>query len=1080
MRVGTESDWLDVDAGYYSSMALRGDGTLWACGDNDRGHLGDGTNTRRDTFTQTQTEPGVAAFAFGGYHAVAAGSDGGLYTWGSHEFNRLGTPIDADVWSPRFIIGGRSTAVGGVFTATAGGTGHSLSIKGDGTLWAWGENSVGQLGLWYGGGSTPFPVRVGTENDWVAVAAGGDSSYAIKSGGTLWAWGRNSVGQLGLGDTSPRLAPTQVNGDTDWISVATRLGHVLAIKSDGTLWAWGGNGSGQLGDDSTNPSYVPIQVGTDTDWTSAAAGYAFSAAIKSDGTLWTWGENASGQLGSNSTEDTWTPAAVGAETDWVSVTAGLSHSLGLKSDGTLWGWGENAVGQTGTGMGPDVLAPLQIGADDSWAQVMAGIDHSHAVKADGTMWGWGVNSFGRIGDSSTSTRYTPVQVGAGTSWTAASPGVYHSLALAADGSLWVWGHNDTYQLGNGTSSDVYVPVNSFAPGDVVTPAVLAVLSDTHPFAGYLGGADFSARVYGVDGESRVTGMSWAIDQVPDTVTDTTVDSYGALAQVDAMDLDPGTWYLHARAQDLGCNWSETVHFEFNVNSPPDAVDDSDSTTEDTPLTVPAPGVLANDSDPDGDTVTVTGMSDGIHGTVAGDSDGSFTYTPEADWNGSDAFTYAVSDGRGGTDEATVTVEVTSVNDAPEAVADSYTTAEDTVLTKAAPGVLANDDDVDGDAITAVKVSGPAHGTLTLSATGSFTYTPSADYNGTDSFTYRANDGTTNSGTVTVTLKVTPVDDEEPLPPVIPVAGNDRFETAVEASKEAYPDGLDSAGERTVVIATGRNWPDALGGSSLAGALDGPILLVDTDSVPGEVTAEIKRLDADKAIILGGTAAVGAPVETALKSQLGQADVTRIAGTNRYDTANRVAKRVISEAGAGYDGTAFVATGDKFPDALGAAPIAAANAWPLYLASPSSGLSAATKSAMAGVEKVVVLGGTAVVSADVESYLKTEYGAGDVTRLAGSDRYETAVKVATYGVQNAGLGWNRVAIATGLNFPDALAGGVLQGKVGSVMLLTKPEALNGYTKAALTAHRDEITTVTYFGGVGALPQVVRDQVEDALD
>lgn len=420
---------------------------------------------------------------------------------------------------------------------------------------------------------------------------------------------------------------------------------------------------------------------------------------------------------------------------------------------------------------------------------------------------------------------------------------------------------------------------------------------------------------------------------------------------------------------------------------------------------------------------------------------------------------------------------TTVNEAPVAVADAYSTPEDTALVIAAEGVLANDTDAEDDTLTAIKVTDPAHGTVSLGADGSFTYTPVADYNGPDSFTYKANDATTDSNVATVTLTVTPVED---LPPVIPIAGANRFTTAVAASVEAYPDGLDDTGARTVVIATGRNWPDALGGSSLAGVLDGPILLVDTNAVPAEVTAEITRLDADKAIILGGIAAVSDAVEAALKTQLGATDVDRIAGANRYETADKIASAVIDLAGAGFEGTAFVATGAKFPDALGAAPLAAANAWPLYLANPSSGLSAATKAAMDGVDTVLVLGGEAVVPADVETYLNTTYGDANVTRLFGADRYETAVKVAAYGVDHAGLGWNRVAIATGVNFPDALAGGVLQGRVGSVMLLTKPDALNAYTSAALAAHEADISTVTFFGGLGALPQVVRDQVATALE
>jgi VCBS repeat-containing protein len=443
---------------------------------------------------------------------------------------------------------------------------------------------------------------------------------------------------------------------------------------------------------------------------------------------------------------------------------------------------------------------------------------------------------------------------------------------------------------------------------------------------------------------------------------------------------------------------------------------------------------------------------------------------DAGANASDTFTRTIR----------VTEELPPVNNPPVAVADAYVTEQDTPLVVAAPGALANDTDADSDPLSAVKVTNPAHGTLALNANGGFTYTPAAGYFGTDTFTYKANDGTDDSNTAAVTITVKEAEEpEKPLPPVIPIAGEGRFETAVEASLEAYPDGLDPKGARTVVIATGRNWPDALGGSALAGALDGPLLLTEPGSLPAVVAEEIGRLDAKKAIILGGTAAVTDDVKTALEALLGSGSVERIAGDNRYETADKVASRVIATLGGSYDGTAFVATGGNFPDALGASPLAAANGWPLLLAHPTSGLSAGTKAAMGGVDTVLILGGLTVVSDSTETYLDGRFGASNVTRLAGADRYETAAKVAAYGVNHGGLGWNRVAIATGANFPDALAGGVLQGKVGSVMLLTRPTALDPYTRAALVANKADITTVTFFGGTGALPQLVRDAVADAL-
>ncbi len=314
---------------------------------------------------------------------------------------------------------------------------------------------------------------------------------------------------------------------------------------------------------------------------------------------------------------------------------------------------------------------------------------------------------------------------------------------------------------------------------------------------------------------------------------------------------------------------------------------------------------------------------------------------------------------------------------------------------------------------------------------------------------------------------------EPPPPVIGVAGADRVATAIEASKRAYPD---DGSVDTVVIATAMNWPDALGGTALAGALDGPVLLVNS-TLAATVSAEIARLGAQRAIVLGGTGAVSTAVESALKIQLGAANVERLDGADRYQTADKVAVRTIAESTArgDYDGTAFVATGANFPDALAAAPLAAAGGWPLFLANPATGLSPASKAAMSGVERALVLGGEAVVKPETETYLTTRFGTSGVTRLAGPDRYTTAVAVAMHAVEHEGHVWDRVGITTGANFPDALAGGVVQGKVGSVMLLTTPNTLSTCTALALSANKDAIDTVTFYGGDGAVSPAVRAAV-----
>src|SRR5207253_678100 len=214
---------------------------------------------------------------------------------------------------------------------------------------------------------------------------------------------------------------------------------------------------------------------------------------------------------------------------------------------------------------------------------------------------------------------------------------------------------------------------------------------------------------------------------------------------------------------------EIVPAGLTADSAPVANADSYSTNEDTLLTVAAPGVLGNDSDIDSATITAVLVAGPTHGTLTLNTNGSFTYTPVANYNGPDGFTYTANDGSLGSSVATVSITVTAVNDAPVAANDSYSTNEDTPLTIAAPGVLGNDTDVDSATLTAVVVSGPANGTLTLNSDGSCTYTPAANFNGSDTFTYMANAGAPASNVATVSITITAVNDA-------PVAANDTYGT----------------------------------------------------------------------------------------------------------------------------------------------------------------------------------------------------------------------------------------------------------------------------------------------------------------
>ncbi len=195
-----------------------------------------------------------------------------------------------------------------------------------------------------------------------------------------------------------------------------------------------------------------------------------------------------------------------------------------------------------------------------------------------------------------------------------------------------------------------------------------------------------------------------------------------------------------------------------ANTAPVATGESYSTNEDVVLNVVAPGVLGNDSDADGDALSATLVTAPVHGSVVLNANGSFVYTPSTNYSGTDTFTYTVTDGVATSNVATVSLTVVATNRAPVAVGDSYSTNEDTSLTVAAPGVLNGDSDPDGDPLSAAVVTGPAHGSLLLNANGSFTYTPAANYNGSDSFTYKVNDGQVDSSVATVALTINPVND----------------------------------------------------------------------------------------------------------------------------------------------------------------------------------------------------------------------------------------------------------------------------------------------------------------------------------
>ncbi len=533
--------------------------------------------------------------------------------------------------------------------------------------------------------------------------------------------------------------------------------------------------------------------------------------------------------------------------------------------------------------------------------------------------------------------------GSGASWLqtrkfSAGDGAYndqYGISVALDGGRAIIGAYQDDTVGGADAGSAYIyseGVYEVAEDEQLTVAAPGILAnDTDPEGGSLEATAVVGPQHGILGlnaDGSFTYDSVADYSGPDSFTYTASDGL------------------------LDSNVATVSIVVTPVNDAPVAVADSYSVAEDGTLTRTAPGVLANDVDADGDSLEATTVAGPLHGTLDLNVDGSFTYEPAEEYSGPDSFTYKANDGSTYSNTATVTITVTPVNEAPVAADDAKTTAEDTKLTVAAPGVLANDTDAEGDPLTASLVTGPAHGTLALSANGSYTYTPHADWFGVDTFVYRAYDGTAYSNTATVRITVTSVDDAVAY---VPIAGTNRYATAIAASKEAYP-----SGAGTVVIATGENWPDALGGSALAGTVEGPLLLTKPGELPAAVVAEITRLNATNAYILGGTAAVTQAVEDALNAKL-SGTVTRIAGTSRYGTANKIADEVIRLQGSKFAGGAFIATGDNFPDALGASPLAASTGAPILLTK-----SGGTPYLPSKVDSAVILGGEAAVTPVTEA------------------------------------------------------------------------------------------------------------------
>ena len=456
VQVGSLSVWTQVALGIYHMLALQSNGTLWSCGYNNYGQLGLGNRTNRSSPVQVGASSNWAQIYSNQYYSLAIQSNGTLWGWGLNSYGELGQNNQTNYSSP--------SQVGSLSTWSQASCGHnsSLAIKTDATLWSWGLNTYGQLGN-NSTNNISSPIQIAlTPTRFTQVSCGYNYySLGIQSPGTLWSWGSNSYGQLGVNTdgTNNTSSPVQVGVVNYWTQIAAGNAHWLAAQSAGTLWACGYNNFGQLGNNTSSSSQgalTPVQIGLLNTWSQVAGGNFFSYALQNSGTLWAWGYNVQGQLGQGNTVNYSSPVQVGAVTTWqqISVNSTSATALALQSAGTLWAWGFNGFGQIGNSNTNNQSNPVQIGALTVWTRIANGGFSNYAIQSNGTLWAWGLNSQGQLGLNTTVGVSSPVQVGTGSTWTQVGAGALQLAAIQNNGTLWMCGYNAQGQIGNNDTTNI--------------------------------------------------------------------------------------------------------------------------------------------------------------------------------------------------------------------------------------------------------------------------------------------------------------------------------------------------------------------------------------------------------------------------------------------------------------------------------------------------------------------------------------------------------------------------------------------------------------------------------------------------
>jgi alpha-tubulin suppressor-like RCC1 family protein len=467
-KIESGFDSLNVATGH--TLALNSDGVLWGWGNNDYGQAGGGAWPFKPTPSIISTDQHWQRVASGANYSVAINDKHDIYTWGNNENGQLGREGSSDTIPAPLAEEIRSN-----WQEIASGDRHTLALRAypeisedsgcavGCSLWSWGANNHGQLGLGSKSEESSLPQRVETARKWIFIAAQGDTSYAIDTERKLFIWGRNNKGQYGEGISGERYKPERdVGGLTGWLFVAPGYSHVLAVRETSSghhqVYSWGQNDYGQLGRDGTEFIRRINEFDQhNNSWQFISAGDDTSLVIDSRGVLYSFGRNDFGQagIGDVGAGNTRKPNRVD-DGKWIELSADYHHTMAISEDKKLFAWGLNAEGQLGDGSYTSKQFPVQIG-DKSWVGVDTGFKHTVAIDSQGRLYTWGDNEFGQIGDNEVEEgRNVPGRVKfdgksklfeGGDNWGEIAAGYAVSFAVnKTDNTLWGWGVNAGYQV----------------------------------------------------------------------------------------------------------------------------------------------------------------------------------------------------------------------------------------------------------------------------------------------------------------------------------------------------------------------------------------------------------------------------------------------------------------------------------------------------------------------------------------------------------------------------------------------------------------------------------------------------------